>query len=224
MRTLRFGAALFIGFALLASQPANAQTVVGVKGGVSIASLSTADFAGLVPDLGIVTGDLDGTRTGLLVGGFASFSFGETFFLQPEVLYAQKGGRGEITFDGIPVDWGFDIDYLSVPVLLGLSFPLESGTVEPRLYAGPEVNFELACSLVAEFGGTSESEDCGELTESVDFGAVFGAGIAFGLDAIDLLLDVRYGLGLTDIGSGDGQSIKNRSWQFTAGVGFPVGG
>jgi hypothetical protein len=224
MRTLRYGLALFAAAAIGFPSQLAAQTTLGVKGGVNIASLSTADFGGFIPDFGTVTGDLDGTRTGLVVGGFASFSLGEMFFLQPEVLYSQKGGRGEITLEGTPVDWGFDIDYLSVPVLLGVAFPLESSTVEPRLFAGPEVNFEIGCSIVAEFAGVSASEDCGDITESVDFGLVFGAGIAFGLDSFDLLLDARYGLGLTDIGSGDGQSLKNRAWQFMAGVGFPIGG
>jgi hypothetical protein len=59
----------------------------------------------------------------------------------------------------------------------------------------------------------------------VDFGLVFGAGVAFPLGSVQLIIDGRYDLGLSDINDyeGDTESIKNKAWQFMAGVGFPIG-
>ena len=62
--------------------------------------------------------------------------------------------------------------------------------------------------------------------QQVDFGVVFGAAVAFPLGSVQLIIDGRYDLGLTNVNDteGDDESLKNRAWQFMAGVGFPVGG
>lgn len=214
MKTLRFGFALLLVAAILTPAESSAQTVIGVKGGIGIASLSLSESSV----------DFD-SRTTFTGGGFATFGLGETFFLQPEVLYAPKGAKGDI--EGVSAT--FALDYIEVPLLVGAGFNVGSGSIQPRVFAGPSVGFEIGCDVSGSEGGTSVSFSCSELeleTKSVDFGLVFGAGVAFPLGSVELIIDGRYDLGLTNVNDtdGDDESLKNRAWQFMAGVGFPIGG
>ena len=218
MKTLRFGLLLSFAAAVSLAAPLSAQTTLGVRGGVSIAEISIDEEGESI--------NFD-SRTGFVGGGFANFQLGETFFVQPELLYAQKGAKDALDSS---VDATIKLDYLSIPVLFGAAFGIGDGGVTPRIFAGPEVSFELSCKVSAEVEGISASADCSEnelQTKSVDFGLVFGAGVGIPVGSFEIVLDGRYDLGLTDIEDSDSEfdtSAKNRAWQFTAGVGFPVGG
>lgn len=214
MKTLRFSFALLILAAMFTPAETSAQTVIGVKGGIGITDFSLSDSSV----------DFD-SRTTFTGGGFATFGLGETFFLQPEVLYAAKGAKSDLGGAGATLA----VDYIEVPLLIGAGFNVGSGSVQPRVFAGPSVAFEIGCDLSGSEGGTTVSLSCSDIeleTKSVDFGVVFGAGLAFPLGSVQLILDGRYDLGLTNVNDteGDEESLKNRAWQFMAGVGFPVGG
>lgn len=196
-----------LAFFLVASSPLAAQDVmVGVKGGINIAEQSfSTEGASASP----------GTRTGFVVGGFAHFGLGSALFIQPEALYSSKGFQSDVS----DAEGTLKLDYIEVPLLVGLAIPLESSSVTPSVFAGPDVGFKISCD--------AEGEDCGEAYNSVDFGLVFGAGLAFQLQNVAIVLDGRYGLGLTNtLDTGDiidvDLSAKNRAWQFMAGFGFPL--
>ena len=213
LRTLRFGAALFVGFALIAPAAASAQTTLGVKGGIGIS------------DISVEGDDSFDSRTAFIGGGFATIGLGETFFVQPEVLYALKGASSD--FEGVEATIG--LDYIEIPLLFGAEFGVDGSSVVPRVFAGPAVAFETGCKISGEDGNVSVELDCEEAgiqTKSVDFGLVFGAGLAIPLGGFELILDGRYDLGLTNIDDSefDSASAKNRAWQFMVGAGFPVGG
>jgi len=213
MKTLRFSIALLLVAAMFTPTETSAQTVVGVKGGIGISNISLSESS---EDLS--------SRTTFTGGGFATFGLGEMFFLQPEVLYAPKGAKTDI--EG--ADATFALDYIEIPVLFGAAFDLGGSSVKPRVFAGPSVAFEIGCDVSGTESGVSVSFECSELeleTKSVDFGLVFGAGVAFPLGSVELIIDGRYDLGLSDINDfeGDDESIKNNAWQFMAGVGFPIG-
>jgi hypothetical protein len=215
MKTLRFSIALLLVAAMFTPTETSAQTVVGVKAGIGIANLSLSESA---DELNL------SSRTTFTGGGFATFGLGEMFFLQPEVLYAPKGAKGDI--EGVEAT--FALDYIEIPVLFGAAFDLGGSSVKPRVFAGPSVAFEIGCDVSGTESGVSVSFECSEIeleTKSVDFGLVFGAGVAFPLGSVQLIIDGRYDLGLSDINDfeGDTESIKNKAWQFMAGVGFPIG-
>lgn len=213
MKTLRFGLALFAAAAIGIPSQLGAQTTLGVKGGIGITDLSFESSEGGLS-----------SRTTFTGGGFAQFMLGEQFFIQPEVLYAPKGAK-ESEF-GAEVTIG--LDYIEIPLLFGAEFGVGQG-LTPRVFAGPSVAFEVSCKLSGEFEGISASADCSEEeieTKSVDFGLVFGAGLGIPVGGFEIIIDGRYDLGLTNINDSDldDGSVKNRAWQFMAGVGFPVGG
>ncbi len=200
MKTLRFCFALLLVAAMFTPSESSAQTVIGAKAGIASSEISFSSE-------GIsVSAD---SRTGFVGGVFANLGLGEMWFIQPEVLYAAKGA----SFEGETLA----VDYLEVPVLFGAAFPISNSALKPMLFAGPSVAFKLSCD--------DSGFDCSDDVKSVDFGLVFGGGIQYALENLTLFLDARYDLGLTDVNDDNTENIeaKNRSWQFMAGIGIPVG-
>lgn len=197
-------AAIFA-FGLVGAQQAEAQqNMVGVKGGFISSELS-GDFA-----------DVD-SRTGFGFGAFLQVMVAPNFSIQPEALYLSKGasesgGDGEVK-----------VNYIQVPVLVQYHFPTPG--VSPRVFAGPSIAFETACDI-EEDDVSASCEDELVNTKSADFGLVFGAGVDIPAGGVVVTLDGRYDMGVTNV-SDEPEAvdfdIKNRSWEFFAGVGFPFG-
>ena len=205
MRTLRFCLALVLVAAMFTPTETSAQTIIGAKAGINIANVT---FSGEG-----VSASAD-SKTGFVGGAFAQFGIGSPFFIQPEVLYSQKGTKED--------DVSLAADYLEIPVLFGAAFPLSNSALKPMVFAGPAVGFVLSCD--------EDGFDCKDEIKSTDFSLVFGAGLEYALSRVVLFFDGRYNLGLTNVSEIEeviGEfdiSAKNRTWQFMAGVGFPVGG
>jgi hypothetical protein len=213
-------ATVLLAIVVLASVPPalDAQdVVVGAKGGLSFANISTDE-----PDL--ASSD---SRNGFLAGLFLEIGLGEIFALQPEVLYAQKGFADQE--EGVEVTAEFD--YIDIPLLLKARFGAD-GRVRPGLYAGPVISFESSCSLTGEDVGVSVDVDC-DIDEiegladrkTTDFAIAFGGEIQFDVsDNVVGLVDARYALGLTDIASDitDAESVKTRMFAIMAGLGIKV--
>lgn len=198
-----FAAVFAFGFVGV-QQAAAQQNMFGVKGGIISSELS-GDF-----------GDVE-SRTGFGFGAFLQVMIAPNLSIQPEALYLSKGasesgGDGEVK-----------VNYLQVPVLVQYHFPTPG--VSPRLFAGPSIAFETGCDF--EDGSVSVScEDEMVNTKSADFGLVFGAGVDIPAGGVVVTLDGRYDMGVTNlIEDGDefDVDLKNRAWEFFAGVGFPFG-
>ncbi len=203
----------------------SASAQMGVRGGLSLSDLVGAD---------VTRSD---SRAGF-TGGFAVtlLSMGP-LSLAPEVHYVAKGA-GAATFAGDehPTFEDFALDYVEVPVVLRLGFPLPVGGGALRGYGegGPALAWRLNCSIVPTGGeGPGLSDDCAiggfEGAESVvnaaDQGAVFGLGLVWELPVVGgaLILDGRLTRGLSRLeGSGGTLDARNRSFAFSLGydVGF----
>lgn len=196
--------------ALLIAAPLQAQTTLGVKGGINIANVDTN-----IPDIS----DLAESKTGFVGGGFATFGLGSLFALQPELLYSQKGFKAEE--GGQTAELG--LNYFEIPVLLKAQFKL--AMLRPAIYAGPVLSFETGCTF--SFDGASEDCDAGEdftNRKKNEWGAVFGANLDFFLGSLTLILDARYQLGLTNLADvpEDDDEVKNNVWQIMAGLGWTL--
>jgi hypothetical protein len=203
---------MLLPLALLVAAPVQAQTTLGVKGGINIANVDTN-----VEDLP----DVIDSKTGFVGGAFATFGLGSLFAIQPELLYSQKGfeaSEGDLTAE-------LGTNYFEIPVLLKAQFQL--AMLRPAVYAGPVVSFETGCTVtVIGISVDCDDEEGFGDRKTTDWGAVFGANVDFFLGPVMLLLDARYQLGLTNLAdvpeAESDESVKNQVWQIMAGIGFQI--
>lgn len=194
-----------LGLLLLCATTGAAQGLsVGVRGGVSLASLKFE---------GEASGPTLDSRIGGIGGAFVTIPLVSWLELQPEVLYAMKGGR--LDDNGIKSQvW---LDYIDVPVLVRFS-RRGTGAFGYYLLGGPSFGLRVRARTRTDFGGATEEIDIGDQVERSDLSAVLGGGVEFG----SLVIDGRYSLGLTDIDKDktDGVAVTTRAFSFTAGVRF----
>lgn len=143
-------------------------------------------------------------RFGLAAGLFTRVPLNEGVFLQPELLFGQKGGRTEGNFAvsdtvSVPVTVRYRISYLEVPLLVHAVLPTE-GTARASFFGGP-----YAGLTVRSRAGTDPEEINGEpLTpqenyEDLDYGVTIGMNLDVPWKERTVVLDLRYDYGLRDI-------------------------
>ena len=178
----------------------------GVKVGVSFATLS---------DDSSQDADLD-SRTGLVAGGFMTWTMTEHFCVQLEGLYTQKGAA----FDQMGVSGTTKLDYFEVPMLfMWTTAPPGAGRTTFQFFGGPAAAFKVSSKGSGSFQGESVDVDIpDEDISRVDLGAVIGAGVAFGRFTVD----GRYTIGQTNLNSRDDDSanVTNRALAVLAGIRF----
>lgn len=209
---------------LMGMAPAMAQvwSGVGVHAGGAAALLRGNDVG--------ITDDATDRNYGFTIGLYKSIPIGAGFAVQPELMYAQKGGA--LTFDESfdeettsEVDLAFNVDYLEVPVALTYTIPTQSRYV-PMLYAGPYVSLATRRNVTFDAEGMSLSIDGDEFFKQIDYGAVFGADLGFRLKQRIATVGVRYDLGIADIAKDDvsddgevtvGSDVRNDEWSILVG-------
>lgn len=186
---------------VIASAAAAQGRTLGARLGASVATLDT-DAESILDEE---------NRTGLVAGVFYNRSLGPLGY-QVEVLYTSRGA-----------DFGdggsLDLTYIQVPALLKVNLPV--GMLQPGVFGGIAMALKVDC----EVGGSGNCDDIeGVEVNDVDFNGVLGADLKYGLVGLGLWLDGRYYVGLSDIGDFDEAvgDLKNRSWEFSAGVGIPL--
>jgi hypothetical protein len=195
---------LTVGLSLLAltTLPAQAQTTLGVRGGVSVSSVDL--------DLG-ETFD-DSNRTGFEGGVFLDFGRSSPLGFQIGAQYAQKGA--ELEFGDVVED--LSLNYLEIPAVVKLGIPL--GGLKPSVLGGVAMGFNTGCE---GFG----RDDCSENITSTNFSGLLGADVVIDLGGLSLWADGRFHFGLNDIADAvEVDELKTRAWALQAGLGFPLGG
>lgn len=163
------------------------------------------------------------------------------FSLQPELTYIQKGyimsTAGEYYIDeayyGYTGQTEFTINYFEIPVLA--KFEFGGDKVKVGAFAGPSIGFGLGGKYKTVFNINKEDQGTetqtyegdlvfyrpdgeqnkSELDHNIDFGLQAGASVTL---MKYIQLDVRYGMGLTNLNHDD--ESKNRVIQF--GVSVPI--
>lgn len=160
--------------AALVAVPLSGQTMLGVRGGASVAQVSATDGAK--------------GRTGFSVGVFVEVPISSPVAVQGEVAFVQKGNAA-----GQGID---EIDYFEFSVLLKAG---ASGMRSVYAFAGPTV----AVSPTGPFEAIISDIFGEEPIDDSDFGIKGGAGAATMVgESVRLSLEVAYALGLKDIGGG----------------------
>ncbi len=142
--------------------------------------------------------------------------------IQPELLYIQKGvgaKSGNTTAD-------VHINYLELPVLVKISFGSE--TIKGYVNAGPSIGYAL--SGKTKIGSTTSKITFDDTDNRTDFGLQFGGGVGFQAGPGSILLDLRYGYGLTNTsktpsgGNSSDYKSQNRVVAVSVGYAIPLGG
>jgi hypothetical protein len=198
---------LVLTFALVfvtASSFAQGITAKGLLAGLNLASVSGDDME--------VDGVDPSSSMGFAGGAFLVFGFSDNLGFRPEVQYGQHGAKWEEGGDKVTAK----VDYLDIPLLLQFTVPTE-GSISPFLIAGPYVAFNLSAKVVFDVEGMDLPDlDIKDETKSLDYGLIFGAGVAIN-DMIEIT--ARYGMGLTSTDDTEEDlDIKNKTIHFTAGI------
>lgn len=210
-----FTFAMAVAFVALWAMPAHAQEEkvrFGLQGGVTVSSLSGNDV------------DSD-ARTGFFGGFYFNYLFSPNWTIGIEGNWLSGIGAKNVTDSdptGIPVDIPVDLkmSYVELPVTFNFVFPLgESEKAWLRLQSGITPMLNLTCKV--SLAGSSNEADCDD-EESVLWAVPFGAALGFKLsDAAVAWLGARYQLGLSN--AFKDLDAKHQTWEFLAGVDFPIG-
>jgi hypothetical protein len=175
---------------------ASAQIQFGVKAGYNLTTLTTS-----------ASSDLK-SKSGFSGGVLASVPLFNTFYLQPEIVYSGQGTS--FTVGGVNANLNYN--YLNVPVLFKYQNP--KGFFAET---GPQVGFVLSANIKAN-GMTTDVKD--EI-QTMDFSWAFGLGYL--IPDVNLGIDVRYNLGITNTAKDSGgETEKNSVFQF--GLFYMFGG
>jgi hypothetical protein len=173
---------------------ASAQIKFGVKAGYNLANLTVS---------GAPSGVSVSSKSDFTAGILASIPLFSSCSLQPEVLYSGQGASASESGSTLKLNYG----YLNVPVLF--KYQHASGLFAET---GPQVGFLLSAKETAD----GQSSDAKSNTQSTDFSWAFGIG--YKLPVINLGIDARYNLGLTNLekgGSSNDGTIKHSVFQFS---------
>ena len=188
----------------LATSAAPAAGQFGIRGGMNLSKFVGGDATGAE------------STTGLSLGASIPLLHLGPVSIGPEVYYSQKGAKGQ--FDPtVAQSFEFGIDYIEVPVIAKLSFPLV-GLLRGYVSGGPAFAWKIDCSITSTSSGTTTNVgDCNDTfgsfdtaMEKADRGVVIGTGLDFTIHGLGgLNLDARLVRGLARLTSGT--DIKNQS-------------
>ena len=171
----------------------------GIQGGMNFADLSYSASRST------------STRSGFALGGHLEFSLLGIVYLQPELMYIQKGAVDVPTKDVI------QLDYLEVPVLM--KFKLGITPIHVELLGGPYLGFALSTKTALATGGSSTLSDA----TGTDIGAILGVGAELDIsDSTSLFANLRYSMGFTNTSDTAGLTRKNIGTLVLAGLRFEL--
>ena len=175
------------------------------------------------PLLGVNVSNLHGdvsnkkSKIGLVAGGFFNYSIKQTFGVSGQLLYSQLGAN----FNN---DAKVKLNYLQIPLFATFYFGrgLQPGVIRPKLFVGPYVGFLLAAK--DQNGNDLKDGAGGDLYNPLDVGLNLGGGLNYALKNQSWInLDVRYGLGLSDVAKATNVNLRNGTFTALLGISFPLG-
>lgn len=152
-------------------------------------------------------------RQGALAGAYLTGRLSPGLAIQPELLFALKGGRLLGTVDGAPASYDVELAYLEMPVVAKVAPLSGHRTLHPVVFAGPAPSVRIGCDLERSFESGPQRTACEDITgfgfTRLDMGAVVGAGMQLDWAETALAIEVRYTVGLRDALEGT-RDIRNR--------------
>ena len=184
-------------------RPASAQ--VGVLVGLNSANVNFEEKSGS-------SVNISGDRRSGFVGGLSfNVPVQPMFSVELDALFAQKGTQFTFSGGGQSDTGKLKLNYVDIPVLGRINLP-GSGPARIHLLLGPSFNFK-----VSEKFDPEENNDKDQI-ETFETAFVIGGGLTVNRFRVD----VRYGLGLSNILTDDagGNEVTGKSRVFSILVGF----
>ena len=216
-RTLISTSCIVLSLALLSPRGASSQLALGFGGGIVSSTFVGDDTAEADPQ----------SETGFSFGAWLAIPLGGRLTFVPGAHLVQKGAS--FTEAGVG-EGAIEFSYFEVPLLLSVAVTPEDSSVGFSIFAGPSIAFESGCTVSAESGSTSVSEDCDpaedDERQTLDVGAVIGAGAQFPVgERLALMVSAGADLGLRTLDSGDDpDDIRNRAFFGSVALVVPLGG
>ena len=225
-------------FAFFLGSQLNSQTQIGVRGGVSFATIND--------DSSVFTDTEKGYLTGYDFAAFAKIGLAEFISLQPEFHYVRKGVKYSSTSQINPeAQYSFVYDYIELPVLARADFGNED--LKVNFFAGPSFGYGLKGKAkyknILDGSGdpevlTTTEEDLewdkeygtdGIKDNRFDISGVLGIGLEYGIGPVKAVLDGRYVMDFNDHFNYENSTVTkldkymNRGFSLTIGVAYPLG-
>lgn len=193
---------------------------VGLRAGVNLSQISGNDLS-LSSGGKNFSFKANDTRAYGFVGGIF-MRFGKTFFIQPEILLSQKGGKFDVFEDGKATGRTIDLKLTNIdfPVLIGVKI-----SDVFRINAGPIATFRLSDSGNL---GDSIKEYQGRAASEIFRDVILGYQAGVGFDIGKLNIDLRYegnindvvNVKFSDVNTASKFAAKGNSLQATLGFNF----
>lgn len=156
------------------------------------------------------------SKIGFSAGVFYKLKAGESLTIQPELNFVQQGSKLEED----PLSLTLSSNYLQIPVLLKYGFGDMEKTnffVQAGPYFGMGIGKIKTETCLGEECETDEEDFGDDTLKSTDFGLNLGAGVNINSK---ISIDIRYGLGLSEIDNEDDLKAKNTAINLGIGYSF----
>jgi len=202
---------LFLSAALFAQSP----LTLGPKFGLNVSKISQE--AGSYTEKSII---------GYQGGAFVRLSFG-SLYVQPELLFAHKGGKLEADdnphslTDSAGIMNLIKINSIDIPLLVGYKIIDVTDDFNLRVMAGPVISINANKEVIIEVDGTEITVDENDpyITADDIKGGNWSLLIGGGIDFRRFTVDVRYNIGMANIS--DKVTLDNLS-TFNISFGFKL--
>lgn len=176
-----------LGIAVTVASLAQSPAQFGLKGGLNVSTIRSADD----------DDDNDGidSKIGVHIGALAHIHLSSQFAVQPEILYSREGAEVE--------DSRLKLDYINIPVMLQYMF--NNGF---RIEAGPQLGLLVSSKYKDDDVEVDADDDFKTTNISLGFGVNYLSYSGLGVGA-------RYNLGLSDISEAGNSNIKANTLQIS---------
>jgi hypothetical protein len=164
------------------------------------------------------------SKSGLLAGASVNFRLSDSFRLQPEILYIQKGSEQDVTVPEAPIGTiyvVYDLRYLEIPIVLKFYPKKGKGLFQPVLCTGPYFSFLLKSTYSYSNRFIGDLEFDIEGLKKTDIGFLSGLGIEFHKVKIAFGIHLRYSMGFVnlDLPTGpDAPTVPLRNYSYMLSI------
>lgn len=189
---------------LMVVTSAKAQVHFGIKVGINESTQS---------DLGNLYDNQD-LRPGLSIGGSVLYQFSENIGTQLELNFEQKGRKMRTNQAENSSSRNNNCDYITIPLVVRGSSLLNEKKTRFYLETGPYYGYMTNNKIITN----DESLDKKKFYNN-DFGLVFGGGFIQPIQNSNMIIGIRYEMGLLKIYKEDNE-IRNKSLSLSVGYQF----